>query len=97
MNRRQKIVGDIPKVPGVSDEWEVDEALRRSLEGLPLRLGTPMLTALSELKPHVEDALQTLALLQRRRPLSDNERRQAGTLRGLSTSIEHTLADQKRR
>jgi hypothetical protein len=97
MNRRQKMVGDIPKVPGVSDEWEVDEALRRSLEGLPLRLGTPMLTALSELKPHVEDALRTLALLQRRRPLSDYEHRQADTLRELSTSIEHTLADQKRR
>jgi hypothetical protein len=97
MNRRQKMVGDIPKVPGVSDEWEVDEALRRSLEGLPLRLGTPMLTALSELKPHVEDALRTLALLQRRRPLSGYEHRQADTLRELSTSIEHTLADQKRR
>jgi hypothetical protein len=97
MNRRQKMVGDIPKVPGVSDEWEVDEALRRSIEGLPLRLGTPMLTALSELKPHVEDALRTLALLQRRRLLSDYEHRQADTLRELSTSIEHTLADQKRR
>ena len=91
------MVGDIPKVPGVSDEWEVDEALRCSLEGLPLRLGTPMLTALSELKPHVEDALRTLALLQRRRLLSDYEHRQADTLRELSTSIEHTLADQKRR
>ena len=91
------MVGDIPKVPCVSDEWEVDEALRRSLESLPLRLGSPMLTALSELKPHVEDALQTLALLQRRRPLSDYEHRQAATLRELSTSIEHTLADQKRR
>jgi hypothetical protein len=56
-----------------------------------------MLTALSELKPHVEDALLTLALLQRRRPLSDYEHRQADTLRELSTSIEHTLADQKRR
>ena len=91
------MVGDKPKVPGASEEWEVDEALRRSLEGLPLQPGTPMLTALSELKPHVEDALQTLGLLQRRRPLSDNECRQAGTLRGLLTSIEHMLADQKGR
>jgi hypothetical protein len=97
MNRRQKMVGDHPKVPGASDEWEVDEALRRSLEGLPLQPGKAMLTALSELKPHVEDALQTLALLQRRRPLSDYERRQADTLRELLTSIEHTLADQMRR
>jgi hypothetical protein len=56
-----------------------------------------MLTALSELKPHVEGTLQTLALLQRRRPLSDNERRQAGTLRGLLTLIEHMLTDQKGR
>ena len=91
------MVGDHPKVPGASDEWEVDEALRRSLEGLPLQPGKAMLTALSELKPHVEDALQTLALLQRRRPLSDYERRQADTLRELLTSIEHTLADQMRR
>jgi hypothetical protein len=97
MKRRQKMVGDNPKVPGASEEWEVDEALRRSLGSLPLRPGTPMLTALSELKPHIEDALQTLALLQRRRPLSDNERRQAGTLRGLLTSIEHMLADRKGR
>jgi hypothetical protein len=95
MNRRQKMVGDNPKVPGASEEWEVDEAMRRSLEGLPLQPGTPMLTALSELKPHVQVALQTLALLQQRRPLSDNERRQAGTLRELLTSIEHMLADQK--
>jgi hypothetical protein len=64
---------------------------------LLLQPGTPALTAVSELKPHVEDALQTLALLQRRRPLSDNERRQADTLRELLTSIEHTLADQKGR
>ena len=89
------MVGENPKVPGASEEWEVDEALRRSHGSLPLRPGKPMLTALSELKPHVEDALQTLALLQRRRPLSDNERRQAGTLRELLTSIEHMLADQK--
>jgi hypothetical protein len=96
MNRRQ-MVGDYPMVHGASDEWEVDEALRRSLEGLPLQPGKAMLTALSELKPHVEDALQTLALLQRRRPLSDYERRQADTLRELLTSIGHTLADQMRR
>ena len=91
------MVGDNPKVPGASEEWKVDEAMRRSLEGLPLQPGTPMLKALSELKPHVEDALQTLALLQRSRSLSDNERRQADTLRELLTSIEHTLADQKGR
>jgi hypothetical protein len=97
MNRRQKMLSDNPKVPSASDEWEVDEALRRSLEGLPLQSGMPMIAALSELKPHVEDALQTLALLQRRRPLSDNERRQAGALRELLTSIEHMLADRKGR
>ena len=91
------MVGDNPKVSSASEEWEVDEALRRSLGSLPLWPGTPMLTALSELKPHVEVALQTLALLQRRRPLSDNERRQAGALRELLTSIEHMLADRKGR
>lgn len=89
--------GDNPKAPGASEEWEVDEALRRSLEGLPLQPGTPMVTALSELKQHLVDALHTLALLQRRRPLSNNERRQAGMLRRLLTSIEHMLADQKGR
>ena len=91
------MVGDNPKVPGASEEWEVDEALRRSLEGLLLQPGTPTLMAVSELKPHVENALRTLALLQRRRPLSDNERRQVYTLRELLTSIEHALADQKGR
>jgi hypothetical protein len=91
------MVGDNPKVPGASEEGEVDETMRRSLEGLPLQLGMPMLTALSELKPHVEDALQTLALLQRRRPPSDNECRQTDTLRGLLTSIEHMLGEQKGR
>ena len=91
------MMGDNPKVSGASEEWEVDEALRRSLESLPLQPGTPMLKALSELKPHVEDALQTLALLQRCRPLSYNVCCQADTLRGLLTSIEHMLADQKER
>jgi hypothetical protein len=36
MNKRKKMVGDNPKVPGSSEEWEVDEALRRLLEGLLL-------------------------------------------------------------
>ena len=86
-----------PNVPDErNEEWEIDEPLRRSLEGLPLQPGAPTLKAVSELKPHVEEALESLALLEHRRSLSDNEHRQANTLRGLLTSIEHTLGNIRR-
>ena len=90
-------MGVNPNVPDVrNDEWEIDEPLRRSLEDLPLQPGAPTLKAVSELKPHVKEALKSLALLEQYRPLTDNEHRQANTLRGLLTSIEHTLGNIRR-
>ena len=91
-------MGVNPNESGVrNEEWEIDEPLRRSLEGLPLQPGAPTLKAVSELKPHVEEALESLALLEHRRSLSDSEHRQADTLRGLLTSIEHTLGNKRGR
>ena len=91
-------MGATPNVPDERNgEWEIDEPLRRSLESMPLQPGAPMLRAVSELKPRVEEALKSLALLEDRRSLSENEHRQADTLRGLLTSIEHTLANKRGR
>jgi len=78
-----------------NEEWEIKEPLRRSLEGLPQQPGAPMLKAVTELKSHVEKALKSLALVEQRRPLLDNEHRQANALRELLRSIEHSL-DNKR-
>jgi len=92
--RRQAVVGVNPNVPEErNEEWEIDEPLRRALESLPLQPGAPMLQAVTGLKPHVEEALKSLALLEHRRSLSEYEHRQADTLRGLLTSIEHMPAD----
>jgi hypothetical protein len=44
--------------------------------------------ALARLKPHLEEALQTLERLERRRDLSDREKIRGGALRMLLTSIE---------
>jgi len=85
-------------VPDARDEeWEIDEPLRRSLEVLPLQPGAPMLRAVKGLKPHVEEALESLALVEERRSLSENEHRQADALRLLLTSIEHTLGNKRGR
>ena len=65
------MVGDIPKVPCVSDEWEVDEALRRSLESLPLRLGSPWRFC-SDVGP-----CRTTSIAKRTR--SENSRRRSST------------------
>src|SRR5215211_407435 len=97
-NGRRQAMGVNPNVPEERNgEWEIDESLRRSLEALPLQPGAPMLKAVRGLKPHVEEALESLTLLEQRRPLSENEHRQADTLRGLLMSIEHTSADNGRR
>ena len=97
-NGRRQAMGVNPNVPDERNgEWEIDESLRRSLEALPLQPGAPMLKAVRGLKPHVEEALKSLTLLEQRRPLSENEHRQADTLRGLLMSIEHTSADNGRR
>ena len=91
-------MGVNPNESNVSnEEWEIDKPLRRSLEVLPLQPGAPMLRAVKGLKPHVEEALESLALVEERRSLSENEHRQADALRLLLTSIEHTSADNGRR
>src|SRR5215211_7722549 len=98
LNGRRQAMGVNPNVPDERNgEWEIDESLRRSLESLPLQPGAPMLQAVSGLKPHVEEALKSLALLEHRRSLSENEHRQADTLRGLLASVEHLSADNGRR
>ena len=92
------MVGVNPNVPDERNgEWEIDEPLRRALEALPLQPGAPMLKAVNGLKPHVEEALKSLALLEHRRSLSEYEHRQADTLRGLLTSIENTLGNKRGR
>src|SRR5215211_2983578 len=97
-NGRRQAMGVNPNVPDERNgEWEIDESLRRSLEALPLQPGAPMLKAVRGLKPHVEEALESLALLEHRRSLSENEHRQADTLRGLLASVEHMSADNGRR
>ena len=98
LNGRRQAMGVNPNVPEErNEEWEIDEPLRRALESLPLQPGAPMLEAASELKPHVEEALKSLALLEHRRSLSEYEHRQADTLRGLLASAEHMSADNGRR
>jgi hypothetical protein len=89
--------GNQENEPEAHHGWKIDEPLRRSLEGLPLQPAAPARKAMLEVKPHVEEALKTLALLEQRRPLSDNEHRQANDLRELLRSIEHALADKGRR
>jgi hypothetical protein len=69
------------------EEWEPGGALRRALEGLPLRAGpsrdADLVGHLARLRPHAEEALGTLGLLERRRGLSDAERTRAEALRRL--------------
>ena len=43
---------------------------------------------LAKLRPHLEEALETMERLERRRGLSDREKMRAGALRMLLTSIE---------
>jgi hypothetical protein len=83
MNRRRKIVGEISKVPFAPGEWDISGSLRRSLESLPLQPGEPMDQVLAELRPQVEVELRSVALVERRRRLSERERRQASALRSL--------------
>lgn len=81
-NRRRKVVGDNPRVPDRRRGWQIGEELRHSLEKLPLRPDA-MDDVLAELKPRVEDELRSLALAERREPLSDREHRQKSALRDL--------------
>jgi hypothetical protein len=76
-------VGENSKVPFAPGEWDISESLRRSLESLPLQPGEPMDQVLAELRPQVEVELRSVALLERRRRLSECEHRQASALRSI--------------
>jgi hypothetical protein len=80
-NRRRKVVDEDPRVPDRRG-WQIGEDLRHSLEKLPLRPDA-LDDVLAELEPRVEDELRSLALAERRDPLSDREHRQASALRDL--------------
>jgi nucleoid-associated protein YgaU len=80
-NRRRKVVDEDPKGPDRRG-WQIGEDLRHSLEKLPLRPDA-LDDVLAELEPRVEDELRSLALAERRDPLSDREHRQASALRDL--------------
>jgi hypothetical protein len=69
-------------------EWEPSGALTSVLRGVSLLPGTGRNRDLARLKPHLEEALETLERLERRRDLSDREKMRGGALRMLLTSIE---------
>jgi hypothetical protein len=81
-------VGTEPRELDTSQEWELGEPLRRSIESLPLQPGASARDALSEAKPLVEAELSTVALLERRRHLTDEEQRQARELQRFLAAIE---------
>lgn len=68
------------------DEWEPGGALRNGLGGLSLRTETDQRENLARLKPDLEEALRTLARLERQRGLSDRERRRDQALRMLMSA-----------
>jgi hypothetical protein len=69
-------------------EWEPSGALTSALQEMPLPAQTPRNEDLARLKPHLEEALQTLQRLERRRGLSDREKMRGEALRMLLTSIK---------
>ena len=73
---------------GDHQEWEPSGPLTSALEQMPLLAQTSRNEDLARLKPHLEEALQTLERLERRRGLSDREKVRGGALRMLLTSIE---------
>jgi hypothetical protein len=73
---------------GASQEWEISEPLMRALGSIPLHPEAYRRHVLSEVKPLVEDALGTLAVLGQRRQLTAKERRQARTLQNLLAALE---------
>lgn len=64
-----------------SQEWEIGERLRRAVGCIPLEPGPSRNRALTEAKPLAQEALATLAFLERRRQLTAKELRQAGAIR----------------
>ena len=69
-------------------EWEPSGALTSVLSEMSLLPGTDRNRDLARLKPHLEEALETLERLEWRRGLSDREKMRGGALRMLLTSIE---------
>ena len=94
---RRKMVCDNPKTPDARRKWGISESLKRSLEGLPLQPGGPMDQALAELRPQIADELRSVALLKRRRRLSDLEHRQASALQDLLTLAQEENPNGNRR
>ena len=89
------MVDEDPRVPDRRRGWQIGEGLRHSLEKLPLRPDA-MDDVLAELKPRVEDELRSLALAERREPLSDREHRQASALRDLLVLARENPAAERR-
>jgi hypothetical protein len=69
-------------------EWEPSRALTSALEQMPLQAQTSQNEDGANLKPHLEEALETLERLEQKRGLSDREKMRGGALRMLLTSIE---------
>jgi hypothetical protein len=91
------MVGDNPKTPDAGRGWEISESLERSLEDLPLQPGAPMDQALAELRPQLAEELRSVAVLKRRRRLSDLEHRQASALQELiALALEENPNGQRR-
>ena len=89
-----KEVAGLPNRPerdqgGDHQEWKPSGALTSALEEMPLLAQTRQNEDLARLKPHLEEALETLERLERQRGLSDREKMRGGALRMLLTSIEH--------
>jgi hypothetical protein len=79
--------------PRPTPEWKIGEPLRSALEAMPAQPGAPFRAALSAIKPLAADELRTVASLERRRGLSDNERRQACALQSFLATIEEVSSD----
>jgi hypothetical protein len=88
--RGRKAYGPLKEVAGLPNrqEWEPSRALASALQELPLLAQTPQNEDLANLKAHLEEALETLELLEQKRGLSDREKMRGGALRMLLTSIE---------
>ncbi|HZY57292.1 MAG TPA: LysM domain-containing protein [Rubrobacteraceae bacterium] len=92
--RRQIVDTELPELDA-SQEWEIGEPLRRSIGSIPLQPGALECDALSEVKSLAEDALATLALLERRRHLTDKEHHQARALRRFLATLEEAMVELK--
>jgi len=69
-------------------EWEIGEVVRFSVEAIPVQLEASARDGFSEIKPLAEEALTTLAALERCRRLTDKEHRQADALQRLLAALQ---------